>query len=239
MSTQSTIPLFGRRYDLTVTTQAGDSIVVSSDSWDPEALRITFDIQLTGYQAMWTAFISVYNASPALIQTVINQGASVVLNAGYQVGSNYGTIFSGKVLRSMFEKENVTDYKLTMQCVTGMPELINELLSFATGPFQTQSQLIAAMAAKASTPYNVNIATPLKTGQLPRPVVFFGSHRDYIEDIARDNNLSWTFADNTLHIGQIQTGSDTPDLISASLKGSSSRQTSRMHDAHTMRVICQ
>ena len=132
MSTQSTIPLFGGRYDLTVTTQAGDSIVVSSDSLDPEALRITFDIELTGYQAMWTAFISVYNASPALIQTVINQGASVVLNAGYQVGSNYGTIFSGKVLRSMFEKENVTDYKLTMQCVTGMPELINELLSFET-----------------------------------------------------------------------------------------------------------
>ena len=96
------------------------------------------------------------------------------------------------------------------------------------------------MAAKASTPYNVNIATPLKTGQLPRPVVFLGSHRDYIEDIARDNNLSWTFADNTLHIGQIQPGPDTPDLISASLKGSSSRQTSRMHDAQTAtRAICQ
>jgi hypothetical protein len=213
VSSQSTLPLFGRRYDLTVTTQAGDEITVTSDTWEPEALRITFDIQLTGYEAMWTAFISIYNASSALIQTIINQGASVVLNGGYQVGNNYGTIFSGKVLRCTFEKENVTDYKLTMQCVTGMPELVNELLNFATGPFQTQSQLIAAMAQAASTPYTINIATPLKTGQLPRPQVFFGAPRHYIENIARDNNLSWTFADNTLHLGDISTGSSTPDLI--------------------------
>jgi hypothetical protein len=62
----------------------------------------------------------VYNVNSALMQTVINQGSLVTLNAGYQVGSNYGTIFKGQVLRCTFEKENVTDHKLTLQCIRNL-----------------------------------------------------------------------------------------------------------------------
>jgi hypothetical protein len=51
------------------------------------------------------------------------------------------------------------------------PEFVNQMLNFATGPFQTHAQLIAQMAMNASTPFQVNIASPLKAGQLPCPPV--------------------------------------------------------------------
>ena len=217
MASKSTLPLFGRRYNLTITTQAGDVITISSDAWEPEALRFTFDVQLNGFSATWQALISIYNTNDKLTQTAIRQGSTVVLNAGYQVGNNYGNIFSGKVLRSTFEKENVTDYKLTLQCITGMTEYINDLLNFATGPFQSQAQIIAQMASNASTPFQYNIASPLKQGQLPCPVVVFGEPKHHLEDIARDNNMVWnTDAAGTLNIGQIETNSTTPDLIYSS-----------------------
>ncbi len=209
----SSIPLFGHKYDLTVTTVQGDQILLSSDSWEPEALRITFDVRQTGYQATWDAEICVYNLNSATTQLLITQGAQVELNAGYQVGSNYGLIFSGIVFRVMFEKQDVTDYKLTMQCITGLEQYLNAVVNLATGPFQTQQQIIAAMAAGASTPFQVSHTNDkLAQQRLPCPKVMFGNPKKYIENIARQNNLTWTATANGLYIENFNLATPTADL---------------------------
>jgi hypothetical protein len=210
----SLVPLFGRKYLLQVTKLDGTFITVASDEWEPEALGIEFECNFAGYRALYDATISVYNANADFTQVALSQGLAVQLSAGYQFGSNYGVIFNGVVIQATFEKQDVTDAKLTLQCVTGMKQVITALLNYATGPFQTQAQIIQQMAAKATTPPTVNISSPLKPGQLPRQKVFFGAPNFYFEQIARDNNMMWVLdTDNTLHIGDIQTASSTPDLI--------------------------
>lgn len=217
MSAQSTLPLYGRKYLLSITTLGGDIITLSSDSWEPEALKIVFTIEQTAYTAIWSALISIYNLNQATQDLLFQQGDTVSLSAGYQVGSNYGNIFSGKIIHPMFEKENVTDYKLTLQCVTGMPEYVNALVNFATGPFQSQSQYVQQMADQASTPFVVtNISSKVKQGQLPCPKVFFGSPKHYLNDVARDNNMVWTAMQSGVSVSNFDLASPTPDLIYSS-----------------------
>lgn len=217
MSTQSTLPLFGRKYLLTITPMAGNPVTLSCDNWEPEALKIVFTIEQTAYTAIWEAFISIYNLNAATQDLLFQQGDSVSLSAGYQVGSNYGNLFTGKILRCTFEKEKVTDYKLTLQCLTGMPEYINSLVNFATGPFQSQNQIIQQMADNASTPFVVtNVSSKVKPGQLPCPKVFFGAPKHYLNDIARDNNMVWTAMKSGVSVSDFDLASPTPDLIYSS-----------------------
>jgi hypothetical protein len=215
MST-STVPLFGHKYDLTISFLDGsDDLTLSSDDWEPEALRFTFDINQTGYQATWDAEICVYNLNDKTNkQLLVTQGAVVTLNAGYQTGSNYGLIFSGIVLRAMFEKQNVTDYKLTMQCITGMQQFLNAVVNFASGPFQTQAQLIAQIAQNASHPFQVGTTSPLlETQRLPCPKILFGAPKFYIEQMARHHNLTWTATQSGLFIQNLDLSEPNPDLI--------------------------
>lgn len=214
----ATQPLLGHKYDLTVTTIGGDQLLLSSDDAEPEALRITFDVRQTAYQATWDAEISVYNLNDATTQLLITQGAQVELNAGYQVGSNYGLIFSGIVYRVMFEKENVTDYKLTMQCITGLEQFLNAVVNLATGPFQTQEQIIAAMASGSSVPFQVGaLDKQLSQNRLPCPKVMFGQPKKYIEQMARQSNLTWTATKSGLFIQNFDLATPQADLTYSAL----------------------
>ena len=210
MSTQPNIPLYGRKWNLTITPSDGsDPIFITSDT-EPNSLRITFDIEYVAYQAIQTAMISVYNLNAVSTQVALRQGSQIVLNGGYQVGSNYGTLFDGFVIRSTFEKENVTDYKLTMQCVNGLDLLINNMVNFATGPFQSQQKIIEQIAANAMKTFQVAGLDPaLGTTSLPKPKVLFGQPKKYMEQIARDNNMTWMIGSNGVFVGNFDFGPNT------------------------------
>jgi hypothetical protein len=227
LSTSSNVPLFGRRWDLTITPSDGSTPIYITSDTEPNTLKITFDIELIAYQAIFTGFISIYNLNPVNTQTLILQGSSVVLNAGYDVGSNYGNIFNGQVLRATFEKENVTDYKVTLQCVTGLETYITGMLNFASGPFQSQAQIIASMAANASTPFQTaNVDSSLSNNQLPRPKVLFGQPKKYLEQISRDNNMTWLVGANGVSVGNFDfNGTPTPDVIYSATIPPGSNQT--------------
>jgi hypothetical protein len=236
MSTQA-LPLFGRKYDLIITTTAGEVIPVSSSASDTlgdaqageQPLKFTFEIDTSALADMWTATFKIYNLNYATSTTLINQGSTVQLSAGYVNGQNYGVIWIGKVLWVEVTKENVTDYVLTIQSVVGS-NLINKQLSLATGPFQTQRQLITQMAQAA----NLTIQDPggmlNNTAQLPCPKVFFGQPRDYLRTAARQAN-TWGFPDfagniNILSLtyvpktpsGQQNPNGLDPDLLAAVLQ---------------------
>jgi hypothetical protein len=130
-------------------------------------------------------------------------------------------IWSGKVLWCEFTKRNVVDHVLTIQSVTGMEQLVNNFVSMATGPFQTQSQLMLAMAQNANTPFTIldpgNTLDGETTGQLPTPKLFFGQPKHYLKDACRQANTYFfpDFAGN-INILSLKVLSNQPQIIYAS-----------------------
>src|SRR5208283_5748488 len=127
--------LYGRKYSLQVLKPLGSGqtsvFTVSDSSFEPEALRITFDVRTPLFQnAYWYADIDIYNLSPETSIALMNDaysvkpGMTVLLQAGYQNG-NYGVIWQGPILQPTWTRENVTDYRLTLHCVLGLLQAIN------------------------------------------------------------------------------------------------------------------
>lgn len=208
MSSAPTVPLFGRRYQLVIDTLDGQTITVSSDPFSllvqgvgvpagDTPLRFTFEINTAAMQDMWTATFRIYNLNAATTTTLIQQGSTVTLSAGYLNGQNYGMVWKGRVLWVEFTKENVTDHVLTIQSIVGS-DLINGMLNMATGPFQTQRQLLTAMVQAANPSATINDPGGMlnATAQLPCPKVFdpVKQPRHYLSDAARKAN-TWGFPD--------------------------------------------
>src|ERR1700691_5251043 len=72
MSNTSSLSLWGRAWQLLIIAANGDEYTLSSSSWDPEALRITFDILESVLPSpYWYADISVYNLNDATAQNIL------------------------------------------------------------------------------------------------------------------------------------------------------------------------
>jgi hypothetical protein len=203
-------PLFGHAWELTIDTAPdedgnGESIVVSSSSWDPESLRITFDVNLLAYKALWFAKISIYNMNAPTAQKVLTQGMTVTLKAGYQT-SPYGVIFRGQIYQPMWEREGVIDSKLTLMCYTGLKEAIGNFAAFRGSAFSSQAALVAKMAASSYNPIAVGSVdtTTLSKTNLTRARPFFGDPNEFFDRVAAANNMqSWMGFDG-INIGAMQ-----------------------------------
>jgi hypothetical protein len=202
--------LFGRAWELTITTLpdasgAAQTITVSSSAWDPEALRIAFDIDMPAYKSMWFAKISIWNMNAPTAQLVLTQGSTVTLKAGYQT-QPFGTIFEGEIYQPLFEKDGVIDTKLTLMCYTGLAETLNNFATFAGNPGSTQADLIAKMAASAFTPITVGSVdtSALSQTKLPRARPFFGDPHDYVDRVASANNLQSWVGFNGLNVSNLE-----------------------------------
>lgn len=143
----SSIPLFGRKYSLTVqgNSTGGSPIEYSNSDWEPEALRIQFDYETLVHTVAWWADIGIFNLTSAstasLLGTVgpgtqqasgtppIQQGDQVTLNAGYQAGSNYGQIFQGNVFQPMWDKPTQVDYRIRLRCALYLSEYFSQIVS--------------------------------------------------------------------------------------------------------------
>lgn len=200
---------FGWAWELVVTTKPSadgstQQLTVSSSKWDPEALRMVFDINMPGYKALWFAKIEIYNMNSVTAQLVITQGATVVLKAGYQT-QPYGVVFQGKVYQSFLELEDVTDNKVTLMCFTGLEEVIANFASFSGSPGSTQNDLIANMAKTAFTPMAVgSVSTEaLSQTKYPRARGFFGDPNEFIDEVAAANNMVSFYGFNGVNIGAI------------------------------------
>jgi hypothetical protein len=206
MSTQpmSKVPLFGRAYSLIVDLPAAASggaqtVEVTNSAWEPEALRIVFEVSLTGYSShssLWYAKIDIYNTSPELAQSLITgQGATVTLSAGYQTGTGqYNVIFEGEVYQVMFERVGVVDAKITLMCYTGLAETIANLATVRGDAQMTQVALIQRICAAANTPIPIASidTTALSQTTLPRARPFFGNPHKFVDEVAAGNNMqSW------------------------------------------------
>ena len=200
----SQIPTFGFRWNLTITgppDKDGNSaqVIAESQSWQPETLRIVFEVNVLGYIQQqgpyWTARIEIYNLSADQAAALVywGQGSTMSLSAGYQAGP-YGVIFAGVVYQVFAERPEVVDSKITLLCYTGMRETIGNYVQFRGQSYMAQSALLAKMCATANTPITIDPASQgniaaLNTTSLPRARPVAGNPIKAISEIASANNL--------------------------------------------------
>lgn len=220
MTIQSKTPFFGRAYSLTITPQQGPSagipIIVSSDAFEPSALRFTFDIVQMAFSAFWQAEISIWNADgpissgPSaginLYQAVIQEGDIVTVAAGYQADypfpSTPPAIFTGPVFYTVQDRLGVVDKRLTIHCLLNRAlttqNFLNATLPALSTQF-TQAQFIASESLNTIqiNPSQVKSAIDSANPQrgatnLPRGKSFFGNPHPYLIALAEQNSLlSW------------------------------------------------
>jgi len=211
----SKTPFFGRAWSLTITPTTGPSanvpIVVSCDAYEPEALRVTFDINQFAFSAFWHAEFVVYNANgpitsgPSaginLMQAVIQEGDVVTFSAGYQADYPYPAtppaIWTGSIFYTIQDRLDVVDERLTIHCLLSRAlttqNFLNDTIPMLSSQF-TQARFIASRAAN---PIGINQSQidrclPSTSTKLPRGKSYFGSPHKYLEALAdRNNLLSW------------------------------------------------
>jgi hypothetical protein len=228
MSTTSQTPFFGQAWELviTYTDSNGDDqdLTVSTNSWEPEALRITFEVvQATIPSPWWYADITVYNLSKATINNLVLAATNVKLSAGFQNGPALSSvIWDGPIFQVLLDEENVVDTRVTLHCVANPIAMANPV-AFSIGPYATQAQLLTKMASNIGLPpmeNSQNTATlsahaqaALTAKQYPRGNTVFHTMGKYLDIVSSDQNLSTYRKGNAAYmteIGNVGSGLTTP-----------------------------
>ena len=90
--------LFGRKYRVIVSDVNGIGMDIS-------ALRCTFHIEKSLSETPNYSEIVLYNLSAQTENSIIKEGAKIILEAGYQ-NQQYGLIFSGDIVQPLRGKED-------------------------------------------------------------------------------------------------------------------------------------
>ena len=215
----STIPFFGRAWKLSVRYPSGDGSatteILTQDAWDPEALRMTFDVlQSTLPSPYWFADISIYNLTKPEIQNLLLNATWVTLEAGYQAGvATSSVIWDGPVLQTTFARENVVDFKITFNCIASIPIINNNIINFNVGYASSQAQLIDRMVQEIGGGYGVirsdKAQSLLAAKQYPRGKTCFGKVSKFLFQMADDNYLSTWMNGHQSYLSELDNG-ETP-----------------------------
>lgn len=175
------LPLYGRRYQIQVLlppNQGSQQVITLADSsFEPEALRVTFEVEMWWWHFVWYATIVAYNldfntatailagagpqgggvsgfASPTNTPAgniPVKQGMSCIISAGYDPknGGNYGVIWNGPVFQAWIGRENVTDLKLVLHCILGLDPAYRAQISTPYAALTQQSNILQDIAKAA------------------------------------------------------------------------------------------
>lgn len=225
----SAIPLWGQAWKLTVTATVADGgtqdTIIGSNSWEPESLRITFDVlQAMNSESFWYADINVYNLTGQSEQNILYNATWAVLEAGFQSGPNISSIiWSGPVLQTTLTRENVVDQKITLHCVAIPNQSEDDITSFSMGEFSSQQDLLVRIAQGINLPpmtvaqgtVGPVAASRMQATKYPRGNTVFGKGSKYFAQLA-DSNFVQTWNDGKqAYIGEVDSGKRTPDYIFA------------------------
>jgi hypothetical protein len=228
MSPISQTPFFGQAWELIITytdTNGDDqNITVSTNAWEPEALRITFEVlQATIPSSWWYADIVVYNLKQETIKNFILTATNVKLSAGFQTGPAKSTvIWDARVFQVLIDEENVVDTRVTFHCVANPVAMANPV-AFSIGPSAAQAQLLTKMAGNIGLPpmeNSQNTATlsehaqaALMAKQYPRGNTVFHTFGQYLDIASNDQNLTTWRKGNAAYmteLGNVARGLSTP-----------------------------
>lgn len=229
----SNLDLFGQAWELTVkyqTENGTQEAVLSANGWEPEALRMTFDVlQSMLPSPWWYADIAIYNLDEPTTQNILLNATWVTLKAGFQTGSNLSSIiWDGPILQTLFDREQVVDFKVTLHCVAN-PLVMDDIVGFSMGPFASQAQLVSRMVSEINkdsaaplpaidqsngtlSPYATQVMT---AKQYPRGNTVFGKTGKYLHQIADDQFMTTWRDGSKAYISEISDGKTPikPDLV--------------------------
>jgi len=224
----SSTPLWGQAYELIIDYAPNNGpkqVKLTSNTWEPEALRITFEVlQAANTAPIWHADISVYNMDPNLAQDVVLAAVQgnvyVTLKAGFQTGPNQmGVIWSSTVFQGLFTREGVVDQKLTLHCVAFPAGVSLFPQSFSMGVFSSQQKLVAKMIQGANLPplgpanQGRVAAQRMQATQYPRGNTVFGTLPRYLTQVADSNGVQTWFDGLQVYVAEAASGKRAPDLI--------------------------
>ena len=189
-------PYFLRKYRVRVID--GNDVAL-----DVSDLRVKFNIQRVGYQAINYGDIEIYNLSAQTEVYIVKYGMRVTIEAGYENGQ-YGKIFDGDVFQPLWEREQVTDYKLTLHCFDGDSQLNNNFIGMTVQASHDQrTDLLAIMENARNTFGSGQISSDISSIKMPRGRVFFGMPKTHFRQIARANNAQWSYQDRQLMMSKL------------------------------------
>jgi hypothetical protein len=228
----STTPFFGRAYSLTVTPQAGpaagQAITISSDTFEPNALRFTFDIQQFAWGTFWQAEIAIYNANGPigsgdtpdvnLYQALIQEGDLVTVCAGYQADypapATPPAIWTGLVFYTIQDRLDVVDERLILHCILNRVLTTQNFINSTLPALSTQFAQAQFIAQKSSTPIGITgsqvqaaiaSASPQRGAvSLPRGKSYFGAPHNYLAALADQNSLVHWFDEHNWNVDSLQ-----------------------------------
>jgi hypothetical protein len=194
---------YGRKWLLKILCSDGTTLSIGNDGFSGlESLKCTFDINYPGYEGWYFSEFVIYNPTKETEKKIIQEGAEVYFYAGYQekYGGKYGQIFGGKVFQSLFTRENVTDYKLTLMCMDGARLFKDNFAAFHLKDYSDQT-LINETAARSSSPIPIGtVSSKIGMAKKPRGCVVFGSPVTAIREIVRNNAAQMFMINDTLNI---------------------------------------
>lgn len=183
--------LYGRRYRILVEVSAGQYLEVSE-------MRCAFEIVKTAFMEPNQSIVTLYNLSPNTENTIIKEGSSVIIEAGYN-GSQYGKIFEGNILQPLRSKENGTDYVLKLVSMDSDRYLAYGLVGVSLVAAQSARDAVTACASKASIQAEIG-QLDLNEVKYPRGKVLFGAPKDYLKQIAQTNNSTFYMNNGEINI---------------------------------------
>lgn len=205
----SNLPLYGRKWKISVLKKDGkEALIVSDSDFDNAtpgrgALKCTFKVHKTGFQALWWAEITIWNLMGDTETEIMKEGYRVMIEAGYAHGK-YGKIFSGQIFQHMFDRQNVTDFILTLHCIVGMDILHANFVSATVASGYDYTSLIQKMSKEARTPHTVDVSPNLPTKKHPRGVTLFGEPKNLYRQFGHDCNAQvWCGDDEIFNISNV------------------------------------
>lgn len=165
---------------------------------DLSQLRIKFSVKRSDSATPNTADIIVYNVDQITALQIRKEFTKVTLQAGYP--GNYGVIFQGNIKQVIFGHSSATE--TFMNIVAGDGDLAYNFAvvnaSIAAGSRAVDQ---VKTAVDAMTPKDVTLGHlgELPDNQLPRGKVMFGNARNYLRDVAKTTQRSWSIQDEKVN----------------------------------------
>ena len=183
--------LFGRKYRVIVSDVNGVGIDVST-------LRCTFQIEKSLLETPNYAEIVLYNLSAQTENSIIKEGAKVILEAGYQ-NPQYGLIFSGDIVQPLRGKEDNTTYTLTLVSQDGDLFYNKGIINASFRAGQTQRDVLENIAKQSTNALEIGqLPDNLTPTALPRGKALFGLTRDYFRQIAKSEQAAFYINNNKI-----------------------------------------
>jgi hypothetical protein len=148
----------------------------------------------------------------------------VFTNAGFQPvapapAASSSLIWTGQVYQPMWERVNVTDYKITLHCMVGFLQGVQNFVSFTQGYNSNQVDILRRIAKESTNGIAIDNIADLEaavgTTQLARGKTTFGRPDEILQQIAQTNNLMFYLSPNGINVRSIApvSAQATPDLV--------------------------